>query len=157
MANFQGEVVPATVKRLRGHFVNNPDIYNQYIPGTGMEEALIKADDILDDGVINNSGEDIKPEVDTIIPITGVDATIDVSEFDMVEGGTQEGTITPSVIPANTTLTPVYTYESDDEEVATVENGTVTAVAEGLATITVGIEGTSFTKDLDIEVVDTTV
>ena len=66
----------------------------------------------------------------TSVPITNISfdktsATIDV-------GGNT--TITPTILPANTTETAVW--ESDNTKVATVSNGVVTGVAVGSATIT---------------------
>ena len=98
MANFQGNIVPAALQRLRRFFFSNPTVYSKHVPGTGMEEALAKADDIMDDGVINASGGDLASEI-KIIPITGVGGTLDVAEFDIGTGSITSGTITPSVLP----------------------------------------------------------
>lgn len=49
-----------------------------------------------------------------------------------------------------TTAKQDVTWSSSDDEVATVENGTVTAVAEGEATITVTAEGQSDTATVNV-------
>lgn len=83
----------------------------------------------------NDSGSDSKEYTLTIkpVPVTGV--TLDKTELALFTG---EGEIlTATVEPANATNKTV-TWESSNPDVATVdENGVVTAVAEGEATITV--------------------
>jgi len=66
------------------------------------------------------------------VAVTGV--TLDQSEAEVAVGKTI--TLTPTVAPSNAT-TKTVTWESDDEDVATVDGGVVTGVAEGTATITV--------------------
>jgi formylglycine-generating enzyme required for sulfatase activity len=64
--------------------------------------------------------------------VTGV--TLDKDKLDLTVGGT--ALLTATVLPADATNQNV-TWESDDEDVATVDDGTVTALALGTATITV--------------------
>ena len=73
----------------------------------------------------------LSTEAQTVVPVTGV--TID--EAAEVEAGK---TVTPvyTVLPEDATNKSV-TWSSDDESVATVENGVVTGVAAGTANITV--------------------
>lgn len=79
----------------------------------------------------------------TGVELTPATATID--EEDTVQ-------LTASVIPANATNQNV-TFESSDDAVATVdENGLVTGVSEGTATITVTTEVGAFTDDSVITV-----
>ena len=68
----------------------------------------------------------------TPVAVTGV--TLDKNEAEVAVGKTI--TLTPTVAPSNAT-TKTVTWESDDEDVATVDGGVVTGVAEGTATITV--------------------
>ena len=66
-------------------------------------------------------------------PIAVSEVTLDEDEIALEVGEKQ--TLTATVSPDNATNKNV-TWESDDTEVATVENGLVTAVAPGTATIT---------------------
>ena len=64
-------------------------------------------------------------------------------------------TLTATVLPEGATDATV-TWESDDEDVATVENGVVTGVAEGTATITVSTADGAY-AECTITVTETTV
>lgn len=64
------------------------------------------------------------------IPITSISGMASSTSIEV--GGTT--TLTPTILPANTTETVVW--ESSDEDVATVSAGVVTGVAPGSATIT---------------------
>ena len=68
----------------------------------------------------------------TTIPVTGV--TLNKTALSLTVGGTE--TLTAIITPDNATNKNV-TWSSNNLEVATVENGTVTAVGAGNATITV--------------------
>lgn len=73
--------------------------------------------------------------VSVIIPVVPVESiSLDYSSLPMEEG--QTFTLTAKVKPDNATDKTV-TWESSDTDVATVNNGVVTAVAVGTATITV--------------------
>lgn len=69
---------------------------------------------------------------DVIYKVTGV--SLDKTSLNLNPG--KEGTLTATITPSNATNQNV-TWESSDTKVATVDNGLVTAVAEGTATITV--------------------
>ncbi|MDE5829990.1 MAG: leucine-rich repeat protein [Duncaniella sp.] len=69
----------------------------------------------------------------TVKPIVAEEVTLDHITFDLTEGDTE--TLTATVLPEGTT-DPTVTWSSSDDDIATVENGLVTAVAEGEATIT---------------------
>lgn len=76
-------------------------------------------------------------------------ATPDTISFDTL-GDTEE--ITVEVLPGNPDGLPVV-FESDDEDVATVSNdGVVTAIGNGTATITVSLEGTSINDTVEVTV-----
>ena len=64
---------------------------------------------------------------------------LDKTELALEAGET--GTLAATGVPDGETVT----WKSDDESVATVENGVVTAVAEGTATITAEAGGKSAT------------
>lgn len=66
------------------------------------------------------------------VPVTGV--TLTKTELTLAEGGSEK--LTATVEPANATNQTV-TWSSNNEQVATVADGTVTAVKEGTAAITV--------------------
>jgi len=148
MAYFIGNIVPAAYARLVRFFSAKPE-YMTFKKGSQIHSLLVKAADIMDDGIRNDSNP--------LIPLTGVTGTIDYSEFDMIAGGRQTATITPAKVPSNADAIVVYTYDSSAEEVVMVEDGEVTAMGVGTATITLGIEGTLFKKEFAITVVDTTV
>jgi hypothetical protein len=75
----------------------------------------------------NNNGNN-----KTDVPVTGV--TLDKTTLSLNVGDTE--TLTATVAPDNATNKEV-TWATSDEEKVTVENGVVTALAEGTATITV--------------------
>lgn len=81
------------------------------------------------------------------VSVTGV--TLDVTGWVMNVGDTK--TLTATVVPSNASNKSV-TWTSSDEAVATVTNGTVTAVAEGTATITVKTANGGKTATCDITV-----
>jgi len=149
MAYFIGDIVPAAYARLAKFFTNSPQ-YMLFPEDSEIYSVLAKAADLLDDGVIDGTTQYIDK------PITGVGGVLDFDDFDMVEGGLQSGTITPSVTPSDTDKEVVYTYSSSNTGVATVAAGVITAVGEGDAVITLGIAGTQFKKTFAITVADTT-
>ena len=69
------------------------------------------------------------------IPVSGV--TLSQTELSLVKGAT--ATLSATVVPADATNKKV-TWRSSNTSIATVENGTVTAVSAGNATITVTTE-----------------
>ena len=88
--------------------------------------------------------EELAPEV---VAVTGV--TVAPTEATIKVGKTVA--LTATVLPALATNTNV-TWESDDTDIATVDNGVVTGVAEGFAHITVTTEENSFTATATITV-----
>lgn len=74
------------------------------------------------------------------VPVTGV--TVSPTALELKEGTT--GTLTAAVIPSNATVTTVV-WSSSNEGVATIDDGIVTAVAEGTATITAKTDDGGFT------------
>ena len=91
----------------------------------------------------NDYGSDSKElsiiiDEQTDVPVTGV--SLNTSTLNLIEGGTD--TLTATVEPNNATNRNVM-WSSDNPSVATVNNGVVSAVSEGTATITVTAQGDS--------------
>ncbi len=80
----------------------------------------------------------VKPQV---VPVTSV--TLPVTADTLTIGETL--TLKATIAPENAT-TPTITWSTSDEAVATVEDGVVTAVAEGTATITVSVVNEAMTE-----------
>ena len=85
---------------------------------------------------------------DPTVAVTGV--TLNQNEAQMTVGG-ETLTLTATVLPNNATNKSV-TWTSSDGNVATVNNGVVTAVAAGTATITVTTTDGSFTATCAVTV-----
>ena len=89
--------------------------------------------------VVSNSAGSVTSNAATLtvnsVPVTGV--TLDETELALYTGGS--ATLSATVTPENATNKSL-TWSSDKPEVATVENGKVTAKAAGTATITVTTE-----------------
>ncbi len=81
------------------------------------------------------------------VNVTGV--SLNKDEIELEVGATQ--TLVATVAPNNAT-DQVVSWESDDEDVATVDGGVVTAIGVGTATITVTTHDGSFTATCDVEV-----
>lgn len=85
-------------------------------------------------------------EVD-VYPIT--DVTLNENELELYKG--QEFVLEAEYEPINTTGDTEVTWSSSDEEVATVEDGIVTALKEGTTTITATIDGVSETCEVTVK------
>ena len=81
------------------------------------------------------------------VPVTGV--ALDQTSLSLTAG--DKATLTPTVSPAEASNKNV-SWESDDEGVATVAGGVVTAVAAGTCTITVTTVDEGFTATCDVTV-----
>ena len=86
------------------------------------------------------------------VPVTGV--SLDRTAASLNVGGMV--TLTATVSPSDATNKGV-TWSSDDETVATVENGVVTAVGEGTATITVITDDGNHTATCEVTVTEDTI
>ena len=85
-----------------------------------------------------------------VVLIEGIEATLDNATIEV--DGTANITITTN--PEKVTEEVVAVYESSDETIATVdENGVITGVKPGKATITVTVND-EFTQEVEIEVVE---
>lgn len=87
-------------------------------------------------------------EVTVAIFVTGV--TLDNETLNLTFGG-DGGTLTATVAPANATV-KTLTWTSSDETVATVEEGVVTAVGGGTATIVVTTTDGAFVDECEVTV-----
>ena len=81
------------------------------------------------------------------VPVIGV--TLDKTTLELFTGGS--ATLTATVEPGNATNQNV-TWQSDNADVATVDNGTVTAVGAGETTITVTTEDGGYTASCTVTV-----
>ena len=100
----------------------------------------------------NSYGSDSKQlsitiDAQTNVPVTGV--SLDQSALTLTEEET--ATLTATVQPSNATNKGV-TWKSSDDEIAKVDNGVVTAVAPGTATITVTTADGNFTATCAVTV-----
>ena len=88
----------------------------------------------------------VKGKIDAIVA-TGIE--LDAEELILEVGET--ATINATVTPSNATIKNVI-WESSDKDVATVSNGTITAVGEGEAEITATVEGTEISASCAVTV-----
>ena len=100
----------------------------------------------------NDYGSDSKElsiiiDEQTDVPVTGV--SLNTSTLNLIEGGTD--TLTATVEPNNATNRNV-TWSSDNPSVATVNNGVVSAVSAGTATITATTADGGFTAACTVTV-----
>lgn len=89
-----------------------------------------------------------------IVPVDATAIELNKSELTLMEGKTE--TLTATLTPSNATTK--VTWESTDDDVATVDqNGKVTAIAAGTATITASAgEGVSATCDVTVQAFEVT-
>lgn len=99
-------------------------------------EYYIKAEDGTNSIISSKDGTENSPYVcevsEQIINVSSID--LGNTELSLRVGSKQ--TVTASVLPANATNQNLI-WETSDDKVATVDNGTITAVGEGTADITV--------------------
>lgn len=88
------------------------------------------------------------------IPVESITLNKEVMELDL--NGTTTETLIATVLPADAT-DPTVTWESDRPEIATVDGGKVTAVAEGEAKITATAGGKTATCKVTVIASDTKV
>ena len=105
--------------------------------------------------VVSNSAGSVTSNAATLtvnsVPVTGV--TLDETELALYTGGS--ATLTATIAPDDATNQTV-TWQSNNADVATVDNGKVTAKAAGTATITVTTEDGSYTATCKVTVTDKT-
>ncbi len=88
-------------------------------------------------------------EVQAVFGLSVTNITLDKSELSLYTGNTE--TLTAKVEPEDATNQNV-TWQSSDSKVATVQNGTVTAVGAGEATITVQTQDGNYTASCTVTV-----
>ena len=103
---------------------------NDVIEIGASENLLEYSVDRSGDGVIDETSQLISKEIDAFVPVEELNISENSVELKM--GATY--TVDISVVPAESTFSYV-TWYSSDEDVATVKNGVITAVAPGAATI----------------------
>ncbi|MBD0401358.1 Ig-like domain-containing protein [Flammeovirga sp. EKP202] len=91
----------------------------------------------------------LTPVASQVIPVTGINVT--PSNASLLIGETTQ--LSASVLPANATDAS-YTWSSSNSAVATINNGLVTAISEGSATITATTNDGGFTATTTISVTD---
>ena len=82
-----------------------------------------------------------------------VDLTVDKTEIALKVGGSNI-TVTPSFTVNDEALDCTFVWTTENDEVATVENGIVTPVGVGTTTVTVSVEykGQTYSADVTVEV-----
>lgn len=110
---------------------------NAKISGTGTV-ALKSGSNAIDIVVTAENGDkrtytvNIIRNADNIVPLTGI--SLSSTSASMFTGDTKKLTVTYT--PSNTTDSKTVTWSTSDKSVATVSNGTITAIGVGTATIT---------------------
>ncbi|MBO7496226.1 MAG: Ig-like domain-containing protein [Salinivirgaceae bacterium] len=111
------------------------------LTGVGIGECTITA---------NSSNEKVKAECKVnVTPASVKGLELSKTNAKILIGSTDA--ITANVIPANAANKNV-TWTSSDETIATVDNGIVTGIAEGTATITATTEDGGFNKTCEVTV-----
>ena len=101
----------------------------------------------------NQDSETLKITVNDYVPVRNITLNTNVVTLNG-EGSKQ--TLQATAYPANATVAAGnMVWTSDNEEVFTVENGVVTAVGTGTATLTVSLEGKSATAKVTVTGADT--
>ncbi|SHJ24696.1 Ig-like domain-containing protein, partial [Pseudobutyrivibrio xylanivorans] len=128
------------------------DVETVTVSATGL--VSVEADETATEVTITATAKDGSEVSDNItftiadpVAVTGV--TLNKSTTSIVEGTTE--TLEATVAPVDATNKNV-TWSSDNEDVATVEDGVVTGVAAGTATITVTTEDGDFEAECEVTV-----
>ena len=101
---------------------------------TALSNAITSAESLLaGESTTAEAIASVTEAINNAMPASVTGISLDKSEFLLVVGNTK--TITATVTPENASNKSV-SWDSSDESVATVENGVVTAVGKGTATIT---------------------
>ncbi len=97
---------------------------------------------IPDDKMLTVNGGTLTGDVTGTVIYKVTDVSLDKTELTLTEGGSE--TLTATITPSNATNQNVA-WSSDNENIATVSNGVVTAVSPGTAKITATADGKSDT------------
>ena len=138
--------------------LNPSDATNKAVTWTSEDESVVK----VTDGVVTavgkgstivtvttvDGGYTAECEIDVIVPVIGV--SLD-SDYLVIERGNTASLV--ATVNPDDASNPEITWSSSDEEVATVENGVITAIEEGKATITVKTADGGFEAKCNVTVV----
>ena len=122
------------------------EVWNTVSAKDGVYEAVISADDFSSEAgsyvttikAVDTFGNESTKKSETVNltgsekPLTGI--TLNKDSLELEKGAAE--TLTVSYSPADTTDSKDVTWTSNDKSIATVSDGTVTAVGKGTATIT---------------------
>lgn len=122
------------------------EVWNTVSAKDGVYEAVISADDFSTEAgsyvttikAVDTFGNESTKKSETVNltgsekPLTGI--TLNKETLELEKGAAE--TLTVSYSPADTTDSKDVTWTSNDESIATVSDGTVTAVGKGMAVIT---------------------
>ena len=128
---------------------SNPDVAT--VDQNGNVKAVASGTATINVTANDGSGQKASCTVTVTQPVTGV--TLDQTELALYTGGS--ATLSATVTPENATNKSL-TWSSDNQNVATVENGEVTAKAAGTATITVTTDDGKKTATCTVTVTDKT-
>lgn len=120
--------------------VNLDTILTQYLANYYTKNQVYTKSQVYTKDEINALLASYTPSQPSTVAVTGV--TLDHSTLSLTAGGTSQ--LTATVAPNNATNKAI-TWSTSDNGVATVNNGLVTAVASGSATITVTTTDGSYT------------
>ena len=110
-------------------------------PETKATDSAPSSDSTRPSDTSNEKPTDEKPTTPVNPPVPAVKVSLDRTTLSLPVG--EQDTLTATVVGADD---PTLTWSSSNPAVASVENGTVTAIAEGTAEITVALsDGTSAT------------
>ena len=110
-------------------------------PETKATDSTPSSDSTRPSDTSNEKPTDEKPTTPVNPPVPAVKVSLDRTTLSLPVG--EQDTLTATVVGADD---PTLTWSSSNPAVASVENGTVTAIAEGTAEITVALsDGTSAT------------
>ena len=129
--------------------VLNDGMFHADIVGTYALKAYVQTNDMGGLDGIESVQENISIEV---LPVKMTGMTMNSSSLEMATGG--QATLYVNITPSNASFKAVE-WSSSDETVATVnQNGTVTAVAAGTATVTAYQKENDMTATCTVTVVD---
>ena len=117
---------------------------------TGMQDLTVVVKDMYDENWndIKDTVTAVSGTINVKVPVTSI--ALNKTSGTLNVGQTENLTVT-EILPANTTEDKTVTWSSSDDTVAKVENGEVTALAIGKATITATVAGVSATYTVEVK------
>lgn len=119
------------------------------VSADGLVTAVAPGEVTITATSADNEGASDSVTLTIYVAVTGV--TLDKEETVFMTAGDSDVTLVAIVAPENATDKSV-TWKSSNDEVVTVENGALTAVAAGDATVTVTTTDGGFTAEVDVHV-----